>query len=106
MLPRSRPHRNVWLQRKTRQQPAERQALAAQTQFYTEKKNLETTASKASTAATAADNAAKEAQVVVTGTATAATNTFTLAVKNLWKAFKANPLGWIITLAGIAYSNF
>lgn len=81
-------------------------ALAAQTQFYTEKKNLETTASKASTAATAADNAAKEAQVVITGTATAATNTFTLAVKNLWKAFKANPLGWIITLAGIAYSAF
>lgn len=81
-------------------------ALAAQTQFYTEKKNLETTASKASTAATAADNAAKEAQEVVTGTATAATNTFTLAVKNLWKAFKANPLGWIITLAGIAYSAF
>lgn len=81
-------------------------ALAAQTQFYTEKKNLETTASKAATAATAADNAAKEAQVVVTGTATAATNTFTLAVKNLWKAFKANPLGWIITLAGIAYSAF
>lgn len=81
-------------------------ALAAQTQFYTEKKNLETTASKASTAATAADNAAKEAQVVVTGTATAATNTFILAVKNLWKAFKANPLGWIITLAGIAYSAF
>lgn len=81
-------------------------ALAAQTQFYTEKKNLETTASKASTAATAADNAAKEAQVVVTGTATAATNTFSLAVKNLWKAFKANPLGWIITLAGIAYSAF
>lgn len=81
-------------------------ALAAQTQFYTEKKNLETTASKASTAATAGDNAAKEAQVVVTGTATAATNTFTLAVKNLWKAFKANPLGWIITLAGIAYSAF
>ena len=81
-------------------------ALAAQTQFYTEKKNLETTASKASTAATAADNASKEAQVVVTGTATAATNTFTLAVKNLWKAFKANPLGWIITLAGIAYSAF
>lgn len=81
-------------------------ALAAQTQFYTEKKNLETTASKASTAATAVDNAAKEAQVVVTGTATAATNTFTLAVKNLWKAFKANPLGWIITLAGIAYSAF
>ena len=81
-------------------------ALAAQTQFYTEKKNLETTASKASTAATAADNAAKEAQVVVTGTATAATNTFTLAVKNLWKAFKANPMGWIITLAGIAYSAF
>lgn len=81
-------------------------ALAAQTQFYTEKKNLEITASKASTAATAADNAAKEAQVVVTGTATAATNTFTLAVKNLWKAFKANPLGWIITLAGIAYSAF
>ena len=81
-------------------------ALAAQTQFYTEKKNLETTASKASIAATAADNAAKEAQVVVTGTATAATNTFTLAVKNLWKAFKANPLGWIITLAGIAYSAF
>lgn len=81
-------------------------ALAAQTQFYTEKKNLETTASKASTAATAADNAAKKAQVVDTGTATAATNTFTLAVKNLWKAFKANPLGWIITLAGIAYSAF
>lgn len=81
-------------------------ALAAQTQFYTEKKNLEATASKAATAATAADNAAKEAQVVVTGTATAATNTFTLAVKNLWKAFKANPLGWIITLAGIAYSAF
>lgn len=81
-------------------------ALASQTQFYTEKKNLETTASKASTAATAADNAAKEAQVVVTGTATAETNTFTLAVKNLWKAFKANPLGWIITLAGIAYSAF
>ena len=81
-------------------------ALAAQTQFYTEKKNLETTASKASTAATAADNAAKEAQVVVTCTATAATNTFTLAVKNLWKAFKANPLGWIITLTGIAYSAF
>jgi tape measure domain-containing protein len=85
---------------------ARKAALASATQFYTTKKELEATASKATAAATATDTAAKAANTAATAIATTSTNLFTGAVKKLWIAFKANPLGWVLTIVGLVVSAF
>ena len=85
---------------------ARKSALASSSQFYTAKKNMETAAHDANTAAVKANTITQQADNTVKVAGTGITNTLTVATKNLWKAFKANPLGWIITLAGLAYSAF
>lgn len=81
-------------------------ALTAQNDFYTKKKALEAAATRQSTAASAADTSAKAAQTTATSVLAAATNKATLAVKTLWTAMKANPLGWILSVVGLLVSAF
>ena len=69
-------------------------------------KELATITTRSSTAAGMADVAAKNAQAASTSFLSAVTAKCTLAVQTLWAAMKANPFGWIITLAGMAYSAF
>lgn len=83
---------------------ARKAALAAQTDFYTKKKILEATATKQSTVASRADTVAKNTQTTATTILAAATGKATLAIRTLWATIKANPLGWLISLIGMAVS--
>ena len=85
---------------------ARKNALAASTDFYTKKKTLEITATRTSTAASAADTAAKGVQTAATNLLSAATSRATLALRTLWATMKANPIGWLVTILGLAVSAF
>ncbi len=79
-------------------------ALAAQSDFYAKKKALETAATQASRTASQADTAAKTAQAASTNLLSVATSRLTGMFKALWATIKANPLGWLLTIAGAVYS--
>jgi len=81
-------------------------ALAASTDFYTKKKTLEVTATTRSTVASATDTTAKGAQTVATNVLSVATGRLTAMMRTLWATMKANPIGWLVTLAGLLYSAF
>lgn len=85
---------------------ARKTALAASTDFYTKKKILEVTASTKATTASATDTVAKSAQTVATNALTVATGKLRLAFSTLWQTMKANPIGWLVTLAGLLYTAF
>ena len=86
------------------QSAARKAALAAQTDFYTKRKQLEATATKQATAASVADTAAKTTQGAVTTALTSITKKATLAMKALWASMKSNPIGWILSLVGMLVS--
>lgn len=86
------------------QSAARKSALAAQTDFYTKRKQLEATATRQATAASVADTAAKTTQGAITTALTSITNKATLAMKSLWLAMKSNPIGWILSLVGMLIS--
>ena len=86
------------------QSAARKAALAAQTDFYTKRKQLEATATRQATAASVADTAAKTTQGAITTVLTSITNKATLAMKSLWLAMKSNPIGWILSLVGMLIS--
>lgn len=86
------------------QSAARKAALAAQTDLYTKRKQLEATATKQATAASVADTAAKTTQGAVTTALTSITKKATLAMKALWASMKSNPIGWILSLVGILVS--
>ena len=79
-------------------------ALAAQTDFHTKKKILETTATRQSTVASQTDTAAKTVQTTATNVLSAATSKATMALRALWATMKANPIGWLVTIIGMAVS--
>lgn len=81
-------------------------ALAAQTDFYTKKKQLETAATVQGRTAAIADAAATKAQAVTKGILATATNKATAAVKALWAACMSNPLTAILSLIGLVVSAF
>lgn len=81
-------------------------ALAASTDFYTKKKTLEITASTKATAASAADTTAKGVQTAATNLLSAATSKVTLALRTLWATMKANPIGWLVSIVGLAVTAF
>lgn len=83
---------------------ARKAALAAQSDFYAKKKALETAATQASRTASQADAAAKTAQAASTNILSVATSRLTSMFKALWATLKANPLGWLLTIAGAIYS--
>lgn len=85
---------------------ARKTALAASSDFYTKKKLLETTATRQSTVASAADTTAKEAQTVATSLLSTATTKLSQGFKALLTTLKANPIGWIVSILGIAYSAY
>lgn len=86
------------------QSVARKAALAAQTDLYTKRKQLEATATKQATAASVADTAAKTTQGAVTTALTSITKKATLAMKALWASMKSNPIGWILSLVGMLVS--
>ena len=81
-------------------------ALAAQTDFYTKKKNLETLASQQSRNASIVDAGAKTAQAVASNILSVATSKLTAGLKTLWATMVANPIGAILTLVGLLVSAF
>ena len=85
---------------------ARKNALAASTDFYTKKKILEITATKGATAASVTDTTAKNTQTVATNVLSVATARLRMALTTLWATMKANPIGWLVTLAGLLYSAF
>lgn len=81
-------------------------ALAAQSDFYAKKKQLETLATTQGRAASVADTAAKTAQTAVTSILSAATGKLTAWLKALWATMVANPIGAILSLVGLLISAF
>ena len=81
-------------------------ALAAQSDFYAKKKQLETLATTQGRAASVADTAAKTAQTAVTSILSAATGKLTAGLKALWATMVANPIGAILSLVGLLISAF
>jgi hypothetical protein len=85
---------------------ARKAALAASSDFYAKKKLLETTATKASTIASETDSTVKTVQAASTSLLTTITDKCTLAMKALWTSMKTNPIGWIVTVIGLAATAF
>lgn len=81
-------------------------ALAAQSDFYAKKKQLETVATTQGRAASVADTAAKTAQTAATSILSAATGKLTAGLKALWATMVANPIGAILSLVGLLISAF
>lgn len=81
-------------------------ALAAQSDFYTKKKQLETLATQQGRAASVADTAAKTAQTAATNILSAATGKLSAGLKALWATMVANPIGAILSLVGLLVSAF
>ena len=81
-------------------------ALAAQSDFYAKKKQLETLATTQGRAASVADTAGKTAQTATTSILSAATGKLTAGLKALWATMVANPIGAILSLVGLLISAF
>ena len=81
-------------------------ALAAQTDFYTKKKQLEAAASLQARTASIADTGAKTAQTVATNILSVATTKLSAGLKALWATMAANPLGAILSIVGLLISAF
>ena len=85
---------------------AQKKLLAAQSVAVARGKQLEAAATRQSMAAGNADVVAKAAQTTASGLLTVATNKLKLAFTTLWAAIKANPLSWLVSLVGMAFSAF
>lgn len=81
-------------------------ALAAQTDFYTKKKQLETAATLQARTVSIADTGAKTAQTVATNILSVATTKLSTGLKALWATMAANPLGAILSIVGLLISAF
>lgn len=86
------------------QSAARKAALAAQTDLYTKRKQLEAAAIQQSRIASSVDTAAKAAQATTTNVLTLATSKLTASFKVLWLSMKANPITWVVSLVGMAFS--
>lgn len=83
---------------------ARKKLEALQTDVLTHSEALEVAQSKAATIASAKDKAAKDAQNASTNILSGSTKGLTAKIHLLWAAFKANPLGWVITIVTTLYS--
>ena len=88
------------------QSASRKAALAAQTDFYTKKKQLEAAATAQARAASIADTGAKAAQTAATNILSVATTKLSAGFKALWATMAANPFGAIISAIGIVISLF
>ena len=80
--------------------------LAATSDFYAKKKALEAAAATQAKNAAIADTGAKTAQTTATTILSVETGKLSTMFKALWATLKANPLGWLLTIAGAVYSLF
>lgn len=85
---------------------ARKTALASQTEFLTQKKNLEAAASRRNVTANAQEATSEIADAGAKNVNTLATGRLAVAIKALWTVIKANPLGWIISIVGTVISLF
>lgn len=81
-------------------------ALAAQADFYTKKKQLETAATVQGRTAAIAETAATKAQTTAKGILAIATNKVTASLRLLWATMAANPIGAILSVVGLLISAF
>lgn len=88
------------------QSVARKAALAAQTDFHTKKKLLETTATRQGTVANVADNATTDAQIVKKGLLSTVTTGLIAKMKALWATMMANPLTAILSVVGMVIAAF
>ena len=85
---------------------AQKRLLAATTDLNAKKKAVEAASIIKSTAASSTDTVAKGAQTVATNALTTATGKLRLAMATLWQTMKANPIGWIVSVLGLAFTAF
>lgn len=76
------------------------------TRKNTIQKQLNTLESRKNAAEGLADVTAKAAQTTATNLLTIATSKLKLALSALWASMKANPIGWLVTAIGVAYSAY
>lgn len=76
------------------------------TRKNTIQKQLNTLESRKSAAVGLADVTAKTAQTTATNLLTIATGKLKFALSALWASMKANPIGWLVTAIGMAYSAY
>lgn len=95
-----------WKAEKTKLATLEEELNTAATSVNEKQTNLETLAKKRNAAATVGNATADKAATALKNLLTVATKKATLAIKTLWAAMKANPLGWIVTAAGAVVAIF
>lgn len=95
-----------WKAEKTKLATLEEELNTAATSVNEKQTNLETLAKKRNAAATVGNATADKAATASKNLLTVATKKATLAIKTLWAAMKANPLGWILTAAGAVVAVF
>lgn len=83
---------------------ARKAALAAQTDFHTKKKALETVATRTGTAASVADNVVTDAQIVKKSLLSTVTTGLIVKLKALWATMLANPFTAILSVVGLVIS--
>lgn len=88
----------------TKQLTLAQERMAAVADFNAKKKQLEAAAIQQSRIASSVDTAAKAAQATTTNVLTLATNKLTASFKALWLSMKANPITWVVSLVGMAFS--
>lgn len=88
----------------TKQLTLAQERMAAVADFNAKKKQLEAAAIQQSRLASSIDTAAKTAQATTTNVLTLATNKLTASFKALWLSMKANPITWVVSLVGMAFS--
>ncbi|MGV8135922.1 MAG: tape measure protein [Mangrovibacterium sp.] len=81
-------------------------ALAAQSEFYTKKKQLETFATRSGIVVGTADVVTKGAQATATSFLSVVTSRLTLSMKALWASMMTNPIGWVIGIMGALLTVF
>lgn len=93
-----------WKAEKTKLATLEEELNTAATSVNEKQTNLETLAKKRNAAATVQGATADKAGAAAKTLFATATKKATLAIKALWAAMRANPLGWILTLFGAVVS--
>ena len=88
----------------TKQLTLAQERMAAVADFNAKKKQLEAAAIQQSRIASSVDTAAKAAQATTTNVLTLATSKLTASFKALWLSMKANPITWVVSLVGMAFS--
>lgn len=83
---------------------ARKAALGAQTDFLTKKKQLEAATTRQNVTANTQEATSEIVDAAAKDKNSQSTSRLTVALKALWTTIKANPLGWVISIAGTVLS--